>query len=44
VQSSKGKTHTSEVAVMIESRTPFTVKPEMDALELADYAMSWSRP
>ncbi len=44
VQSSKGKTHTSEVAVMIESRTPFTVRPEMDAMEVTDYAMSWSRP
>jgi homogentisate 1,2-dioxygenase len=43
VQSSKGKTHTSEVAVMIESKTPFTVSPEMAAIEMADYAMSWSR-
>lgn len=43
VQASKGKTHTSEVAVMIESKTPFTVRPEMEAVEIADYAMSWSR-
>ncbi len=43
VQSSKGKTHTSEVAVMIESKTPFTVRPEMESVEVEDYAMSWSR-
>lgn len=43
VQSSQGKTHTTEVAVMIESKTPFTVTPEMEAIEIADYAMSWSR-
>jgi homogentisate 1,2-dioxygenase len=43
VQSSKGKTHTTEVAVMIESRTPFEVSAEMDAMEIGDYAMSWSR-
>jgi homogentisate 1,2-dioxygenase len=43
VQASKGKTHTSEVAVMIESKTPFTVSPEMEAVEIKDYALSWSR-
>jgi homogentisate 1,2-dioxygenase len=43
VQASIGKTRTSEVAVMIESKTPFSVKPEMDALEIKDYALSWSR-
>jgi homogentisate 1,2-dioxygenase len=43
VQASIGKTQTSEVAVMIESKTPFSVKPEMDALEIKDYALSWSR-
>lgn len=43
VQSSQTKTHTTEVAVMIESQRPFTVKKEMDALEITDYALSWSR-
>lgn len=42
VQASKGKTQTTEVAVMIESKTPFTVRPEMDAMEIKDYALSWS--
>jgi homogentisate 1,2-dioxygenase len=43
VQASKGKTDTSEVAVMIESKTPFTVRSEMEAVEIKDYALSWSR-
>jgi homogentisate 1,2-dioxygenase len=43
VQASKEKTQTSEIAVMIESKAPFTVRPEMDTVELKDYAMSWSR-
>ena len=43
VQSSQAKTQTSEVAVMIESKSPFTVKPEMEATEIKDYALSWSR-
>lgn len=43
VSAAKGKTYTSEVAVMIESKTPFTVRPEMEAAEIADYALSWSR-
>jgi homogentisate 1,2-dioxygenase len=43
VSAAKGKTQTSEVAVMIESRTPFTVRPEMEAVENTDYALSWSR-
>jgi len=43
VESNKGKTHTNEVAVMIESATSFIVRPEMHAVEIADYAMSWSR-
>ena len=42
VQASKEKTHTSEVAVMIESKTPFTVRPEMESVEIKDYALSWS--
>jgi homogentisate 1,2-dioxygenase len=43
VQAGKTKTHTSEVAVMIESKAPFTVMPEMEAVEIKDYALSWSR-
>ena len=43
VKTSEQKTHTSEVAVMIESRKPFTVEPAMEAAELKDYALSWSR-
>lgn len=42
-QASQGKTYTNEVAVMIESKTPFTVRPEMEAAEIIDYALSWSR-
>lgn len=43
VQASKGKTHTSEVAVMVESETPFTVGAEIETVEIKDYALSWSR-
>ena len=43
VSAAKGKTQTSEVAVMVESKTPFTVMPEIEAVEIKDYAMSWSR-
>src|SRR5437667_408302 len=43
VAASKAKTNTDEVAVMIESRQPFAVLPELDAVELKYYAMSWSR-
>jgi homogentisate 1,2-dioxygenase len=43
VQSSASKTHTNEVAVMIESKRPFTVRPEMAPWEIKDYALSWSR-
>ncbi|MCP9439281.1 MAG: homogentisate 1,2-dioxygenase [Nitrospira sp.] len=43
VTAAKGKTHTNEIAVMIESRSPFVVAPQMEAVELSDYAMSWSR-
>ena len=42
VEGSKSKTSTDEVAVMIESSRPFTVLPELEAVELKDYAMSWS--
>lgn len=44
IAASKGKAHTNEVAVMIESRHAFQVRPELEAVELKDYAMSWSRP
>ncbi len=43
VQASKGKAQTNEVAVMIESKTPFTVVPDMEAVEMKEYALSWSR-
>ena len=43
VQASREKTHTSEVAVMVESKTPFTVGPEIETVEIEDYALSWSR-
>jgi homogentisate 1,2-dioxygenase len=43
VKASEQKTQTTEMAVMIESKTPFTVSPEMEAVELKDYALSWSR-
>ena len=32
-----------KVAVMVESKTPFTVRPDMEAMEIKDYALSWSR-
>ncbi len=41
VEASKGKTQTNEVAVMIESRHPFRVLPELESVELKEYAMSW---
>lgn len=43
VEASTAKTHTSEVAIMIESRRPFAVQKKMDAMEMKDYALSWSR-
>jgi homogentisate 1,2-dioxygenase len=43
VESSQGKTHTTEVAVMIESKGPFTVENVMEGMELKDYALSWSQ-
>jgi len=30
--------------VMIESRRPFSVLPELETVELKEYAMSWGRP
>ena len=43
VEAGKTKMYTTEVAVMIESKTPFTVQPEMEPAEIKDYALSWSR-
>jgi homogentisate 1,2-dioxygenase len=42
VEGSRLKTETDEVAIMIESRRPFTVMPEMEAVEVKDYARSWT--
>jgi homogentisate 1,2-dioxygenase len=44
VAASRGKTHTNEVAVMVESKSPFTVMPGITSVEIQDYALSWSRP
>ncbi|MGH7166660.1 MAG: homogentisate 1,2-dioxygenase, partial [Nitrospiraceae bacterium] len=43
VEASKTKTHTDEVAVMIESARSFTVQPELETVELKEYALSWSQ-
>ena len=44
VAASKTKTHTNEVAVMVESRHPFQVLLEAETVELKDYPLSWSQP
>lgn len=44
VEASKEKTETQEIAVMVESRRPFRVLSEAEAVELKDYAMSWRVP
>lgn len=44
VAASQTKTHTNEVAVMVESRQPFQVLLEAEAVELKDYPLSWSQP
>ena len=44
VEASRAKTHTDEVAIMIESRRPLTVLPELEPVEMKEYAMSWSIP
>jgi homogentisate 1,2-dioxygenase len=44
VAASRDKTRTDEIAVMIESRAPFTVLPALEPAERKDYALSWSRP
>lgn len=41
VQASKSKGQTDEVAVMIESRRPFRVLPELEPEELKEYVHSW---
>ena len=43
VEASLAKTSTDEVAVMIESARPFAVMPEIESVEIKDYAMSWSK-
>jgi homogentisate 1,2-dioxygenase len=43
VKAAATKQKTDEVAVMIESQSPFTVMPELEAVETKDYAMSWSK-
>lgn len=42
VAASQEKTQTDEVAIMIESRRPFMVLPDLEPVEVKDYAMSWS--
>jgi homogentisate 1,2-dioxygenase len=42
VEASRTKLSTDEIAVMIESSQPFVVLPELEPVELKDYAMSWS--
>ncbi len=36
-----GKTHTNEYAVMIDTRWPLSVDPQLESVELADYWKSW---
>ena len=43
IEASKAKTHTTEVAVMIESKRPFTVQNGIEAMEMKEYALSWGR-
>lgn len=42
VAASANKAETEEIAVMLESRTPFMVLPELEGVEIKDYALSWS--
>ena len=44
IGASAAREKTEEVAVMIESRRPFRVMSELEAVEVKDYAMSWSKP
>lgn len=41
VEASRGKSSTDEVAVMIESCAAFTVLPELEPVEVKEYADSW---
>jgi homogentisate 1,2-dioxygenase len=41
VDASRSKTHTDEVAIMIESRRPFELLKELDVVELKEYGTSW---
>ncbi|MFZ4404080.1 MAG: homogentisate 1,2-dioxygenase [Pseudobdellovibrionaceae bacterium] len=43
IQKVQNKTHTDEVAVMIDTQQPLIVDPLLTKLELADYWKSWSR-
>jgi homogentisate 1,2-dioxygenase len=43
VEAGAVKEKTEEVAVMIESRDPFAVTPDLEAVEWKDYALSWSK-
>ncbi len=40
----KGKTHTRELAVMIETKRPLRVSPAARDVEIAEYATSWAGP
>jgi homogentisate 1,2-dioxygenase len=44
VEASKTQSQTNEVAVMVESRRPFHVMLEAEAVEVKNYAMSWRTP
>lgn len=41
VEASRSKSHTDEVAIMLESRRPFAVLPELETVEAKEYANSW---
>lgn len=43
IEAAKTKTETEEVAVMIESRYPFTVLPVLESVEWKEYALSWAQ-
>jgi len=37
------KTHTNEVAILIETKNPLKVAPDAASIEITDYATSWAR-
>lgn len=43
VEGSEKKTHTDEVAVMVDTRNPLFVTPEAEAAEWKDYHLSWKQ-